>query len=128
MLDDPSIEPMAAEDEALVAWIDAHWEELAAFAWRGYLTQGRGVVLVERAGHGEVVVGYETPSVAAADGAAWPDDLQEALVAYTPTTDVLFLVEPEGAGTLIGMRAAPPCLSPWEAGQAEGPPAVARSA
>ena len=128
MLDEPSVEPMDAEDAARVGWIDAHWDELAAFAWQHYVQVGRGLVLVTGAEGDAMVVEYETPDAATADQDAWPAELQAAVAAYNPVTEVLFLVDPEGAGTLIGMRATPPCLTPWEAGHGDGEVPVVRSA
>jgi hypothetical protein len=74
-------------------------------------------VLLEDDAHGLVVVGYETPGAAPGDVAAWPDEFHAALAAYHPATEVLFLVEAEGDGTLIGLQATSPCVTPWEAGQ-----------
>ena len=128
MRDELFVDPLSTEDAALVGWIDAHWEELAAFAWRSYVTVGRGLVLVTAASDGAMVVEYETPSRVAAEQEVWPDELQAAIAEYHPATEVLFLVEPEGAGTLIGMRATPPCISPWEAGHGDAALPVARSA
>ena len=127
-MDEPKTEPLEVADEVFVCWIDAHWEELAAFAWRSYVTVGRGLVLVTAASDGAMVVEYVTPSAAAADQDAWPDELLAAIAAYNPATEVLFLMEPEGAGTLIGMRATPQCLTPWEAGHGEAELPVVRSA
>jgi hypothetical protein len=121
-------EPLDLEDEVLVRWIDAHWDELAAFAWRSYVTVGRGLVLVTAARDSAMLVEYETPSAAAADQDAWPDELLAAIVEYNPATEVLFLMEPEAAGTLIGMRATPPCVTPWEAGHGDTEPPVVHSA
>ncbi len=128
MQDDTALEPMDAEDAAWVAWIDGHWEALAAFAWQRYASEGRGLVLLADDGDGLDVVGYETAGAAAAGGAPWPDELHAAIEEYHPATEVLFLVEPDGNGTLIGLRATPPCISPWEAGQGMGAVPVVRSA
>ena len=128
MGDDPALEPMGVEDAAHVGWIDAHWAALAAFAWQRYVSEGRGVVLLADDDHGLDVVGYETAGTAAAAGAPWPDELHAAIEEYHPVTEVLFLVEPEGDGTLIGLRATPPCVSPWETGQEVGAAPVVRSA
>ena len=110
---------------ALVHWIGTHWAALAAFAWHGYVTVGRGLVLLADDGQGRVVVEYATPGLGTA---AWPDELQAVLAAYTPVTEVLFLAELEGAGTLIGMRAVPPWCTPQEAGQGDGAPPLACAA
>ena len=126
-MDEPELEPLELEDEVFVRWIDTHWDALAAFAWQHYVQVGRGLVLVSEAERGEMVVAYETPE-AAADQDAWPPELHAAIAEYNPVTDVLFLVDPEGAGTLIGMRAAPPCVTPWEAGQGDEELPVVRSA
>jgi hypothetical protein len=85
-------------------------------------------VLVSEAEGGEMVVAYETPDAAATDQDAWPAELLVAIGDYNPATEMLFLVEPEGAGTLIGMRATPPCITPWEAGHGDAELPVVRSA
>ena len=118
-VDEPETEPLRAEDGVVVGWIDAHWDELAALAWRGYVSRGRGLVLVREADGGEMVAEYETPDAAVADQDTWPDELLAAIGEYNPATDVLFLMEPEGAGMLLGMRATPPCVTPWEAGHGD---------
>ena len=127
-MDEPETDALEIEDEVLVRWIDAHWDDLAAFAWQRYVRVGRGLVLISEADGGEMVVEYETPSAAAADLDGWPDDLLAVIAAYNPAMEVLFLIEPEGAGTLIGMRATPPCVTPWEAGHGDEELPVVRSA
>ncbi len=48
-----------AAREAMLDWIETHWEALAALAWRGYVTEGRGIVLLQGDDwHGEVIVAY----------------------------------------------------------------------
>jgi hypothetical protein len=55
--------------QALVlAWIKTHWEELATLAWRGYVTAGRGVLVLEGDWQGAVAVGYQTAAAGAAGG------------------------------------------------------------
>jgi hypothetical protein len=75
-----------------------------------------------------MVVEYETPDPAAAGDAVWPEELRTALGDYNPAMEVLFLLEPEGAGTLLGMRATPPCVTPWETGHRDAELPIARSA
>src|SRR5919202_494702 len=97
-VDKPAIEPLELEDEVFVRWIDTHWDALAAFAWQHYVQVGRGLVLVTAAEDGKMVVEYETPDAAAAGDDVWPEELRTALGDYNPALEVLFLLEPEGAG------------------------------
>ena len=115
-----------AAQAVMVAWIETHWPRLAAIAWRGYVLAGRGLVVLDGDWAGVVTVGYLTATAAAAVGAPWPAALRAATQAYTPATDILFLV-PQGAlGTVLRLRATPPLLPPCLVTQRDGrPPWVA---
>ncbi len=117
-----------AEREEIVAWIERYWDELAAFAWRCYIGEGRGIVLLQGDWHGEVAVAYQTPAIADEAGAGWPEELIDAVRSYAPATDIIFLVRHETAGTLLAMRATPPRLAPRDAGQRDGSPPLVPSA
>ena len=109
----------------MLDWIEQHWDELAAFAWRGYVLAGRGIVLLEGDWDDAVTVGNQ----AAADAeAAWPAALREATESYTPATDIVFFVQQHGTGTLLGMRATAPRLPPRLAGQRDGSPPLVPAA
>ncbi len=116
------------EQEVMLDWIERHWDELAAFAWKGYVTAGRGIVLLEGDWDDAVTVGYLTAADAEAAGAAWPAALREATEAYTPATDIVFFVQQHATGTLIGMRATAPRLPPRQAGQRDGAPPLVPAA
>lgn len=123
-------DPEDAERELLLAWIDANWDEIASFAWKCYVTQGRGIVLLrgDWKNDGDIAIAYQTPTDAEEAGTVWPDELIEAASSYAPGTDILFLVQESGSGTLLGLRAAPPRLPPREAGQRDGSPPLVPSA
>ncbi len=117
-----------AEREEIIAWIESYWDELAAYAWRCYVGEGRGVVLLHGDWHGEVSVAYQTVAIADEAGADWPEEMIEAARSYKPATDIIFLVRHDSAGTLLAMRAAPPRLAPRDAGQRDGSPPLVPSA
>ncbi len=112
------------EREVLLDWIETHWEGLAALAWRGYVTEGRGIVLLQGDWHGEVIVAYRTAETARQAGAGWPDELVEVVQDYTPATDIIFVVQRERTATVLGMRATPEQVTLREAGQRDGAPLV----
>ena len=68
-----------ADQVVVLAWIKTHWEELATLAWRGYVTAGRGVLVLEGDWQGAVAVGYQTAAEGAAGGDPWPEELLAAL-------------------------------------------------
>ncbi len=117
-----------ATREAMLNWIETHWNTLAALAWRGYVTEGRGIVLLQGDWHGEVIVAYQTVETARQAGAAWPDQLVAAVQDYTPATDIIFVVQRERTATVLGMRATPAQVAPREAGQRDGAPLLVPSA
>ena len=121
---------MVIDDEQAVMldWIELHWDELAAFAWQGYVIAGRGIVLLEGDWDDGITVGYQTAADAEAAGVAWPPALREATAAYTPATDIVFFVQQHATGTLLGMRATPPRLPPRLAGQRDGTPPLVPTA
>ncbi len=116
------------EQEVMLDWIETHWDELAALAWKGYVTAGRGVVLLEGDWDDAVTVGYLTVADAKAAGAAWPAAVREATAAYTPATDIVFFVQQHTTGTLLGMRATAPRLPPRLAGLQDGAPPLVPTA
>ena len=123
-------EPLEAEQDTMLDWIETSWTELAAFAWQRYVVEGRGIVLLDGDWSGEVFVAYQTPQTAAKAGSRWPDDLVKAVQDYTPASDIVFLVKQRGSrgGTLLGMRTMPPQLPPAQAGQRDGSAPLVRSA
>jgi hypothetical protein len=79
MNDTPMHDSPDGAQEHLLVWIDAHWNDLAAFAWRIYVADGRGLVLLSGDPAGDVRVGYQTPSMAADAGFPWPPALLDAV-------------------------------------------------
>ncbi len=121
-------EDVDTERERMLAWIAASWEELAALAWRGYVLDGRGIVMLQGDWHGEVVVAYQTPAMADEFALEWPPELHAAVQHYEPATDILFLVQRADSGILLGMRTPPGRLPPREAGQRDGSPPLVSAA
>src|SRR5919206_1594851 len=60
-----------ADQVVVLGWIKTHWEELATLAWRGYVTAGRGVLVLEGDWQGVVVAGYQTAADGTAGGDPW---------------------------------------------------------
>ena len=125
-----TLDPHEADRERRLDWIEACWNQLAAYAWQRYVREGRGIVLVNGDFEGEVVVGYQTPQTAVEAGSAWPDDLVAAVQGYTPATDIVLLVRQPGTsgGMLLGMRTTSPRLPPAKAGQQDGSAPLVHSA
>jgi hypothetical protein len=121
-------EDVDTERERMLAWIAASWEELAALAWRGYVLDGRGIVVLRGDWQGEMVVAYQTPARAEEFALAWPPELHDAVRQYEPAIDILFLVQRADSGILLGMRTPDGHLPPREAGQRDGSPPLVRSA
>jgi len=121
-------EQLDADRERMLAWITAGWEALAAFAWRGYVLDGRGLVVLLGDWQGEVVVAYQTPGMAAALGQAWPSALNVAVQQYEPATEIVFLVQRAGAGILLGMRTPDGQVPPRDAGRQDGSPPLVSAA
>ena len=63
------------EQADVLDWIERHWDTLATVAWRGYVTAGRGLVVLDGAWDGAVAVGYLTAANAQATDAPWPATL-----------------------------------------------------
>jgi len=118
-----------AAREAMLNWIETHWTTLAALAWRGYVTEGRGIVLLQGDDwRGEVAAAYQTAATAQEAGTGWPDELVGVVQDYAPATDIIFVVQHDETATLLGMRATPAQVTPREAGQRNGTPPLVPSA
>ncbi len=118
---------VAAREEMLDG-IETHWATSAALAWRGYVTEGRGIVLPQGDWQGEVVAAYQTAATALEASTAWPDELVAAVQTYTPATDIIFVVQHAHTATLLGMRATPAQVTPREARHRDGAPPLVPSA
>ncbi len=49
-------EELTAECETVLARIEGNWEDVAAFAWRGYILAGSKLVMLQGDWQGEMVV------------------------------------------------------------------------
>lgn len=84
---------------AHLSFIRSQWADFAAFAWKKYLLEGRGAVVVDLRkasksdGNLNVPVYYvadSSESLAARGG--WPNnEISESILEYDPEQDVLFL-------------------------------------
>jgi len=119
---------VAARRERMIAWIETFWDQLASVAWHGYVTEGRGVLLLQGDWQGEVAVADRALDSVTTGGEDWPAKLVAAVRDYQPTTDIICLYQQAGAGTLVGMRTVPPRLAPPAAGQRDGAPPLVPSA
>jgi hypothetical protein len=117
-----------SDQEHLLVWIDAHWNDLAAFAWRNCVADGRGLVLLSGDPAGDVLVGYQTPTMAADAGFPWPPALLDAVQSYDPATDIVFLVATRGTGMLLGMTTVAGRQPPHLAGRKDEDTPLVRSA
>ena len=96
---------MAEEDldtarEAMLDWITANWAELAAFAWRGFALDRRGIVVIQGDWQGEVIVAHQTPGIAEGIGLGWPAELHATVQQYEPATQIISVVQCGGSGIL----------------------------
>ena len=119
---------LPAKHEAIVRWIETHWNALATFAWRNFVASGLGVVILEGDWDDNVRVGYQTPAMATTVSQAWPDDLLDAIQRYDQSIDIVFLVSEEGSGILLGMTTTEGRLPPHLAGTNDGEPPLIPSA
>ena len=76
-----------------LAYIQTHWEALAAVAWAGNLAQGPGAVVIDRRGSRAPTISYADQATLIAQGidTAVPD-LLEHLIEYDPVVEVIFVV------------------------------------
>jgi hypothetical protein len=79
--------------------IRAQWRDFASFAWRHYLSEGRGAIVVDMSRAREEGVGFQVPSYYVADGGenlarrgGWPSsEVAEVVAEYDPELDVVFI-------------------------------------
>ena len=86
----------------------------------GYVTVGRGLVVLDGAWDGAVAVGYLTAADAQAAGSPWPASLRAATRTYRPALEILFFVQQDAVGTLLGLRATAHRVPPYRATQPAG--------
>jgi hypothetical protein len=85
--------------DAHVTFIRSHWGDLAAFAWGKYLSEGRGVVVVDLMRASKSAGSLQVPTYYVADGGerlstigGWPnDEIAEVVREYDPDRDVVFI-------------------------------------
>lgn len=80
-------------------FIKSQWRDFAAFAWKRYLSDGRGAVVIDLNRGAQSASGFHVPAYYVADGSeklakrgGWPDSEIARLVdEYDPSEDVIFI-------------------------------------
>jgi hypothetical protein len=110
-----------------VAYIEQHWEPLAALAWAGHLADGPGAVVIDRRVGRAPAISYanEAALIAQAIAEVVPDMLDH-LAGYDPASEVVFIVHWEDRTLGYRLRAAelPPPSAYVQAQRIARPPAA----
>jgi hypothetical protein len=85
--------------DAHVTFIRSQWRDFAAFAWRKYLSEGRGAVVVDLLKASKADGNLHVPTYYVADDSeqlskrgGWPnEEIQEVVREYDPEQDVVFI-------------------------------------
>jgi hypothetical protein len=81
--------------------IRAQWRDFASFAWKHYLSEGRGAIVIDMSRAGEEGAGFQVPSYYVADQSdklarrgGWPSrEVAEVVREYDPELDVVFIFQ-----------------------------------
>ena len=79
--------------------IRAQWCDFASFAWKHYLSEGRGAIVIDMSRAGDEGSGFQVPSYYVADQSeklarrgGWPSrEVAEVVAGYDPELDVVFI-------------------------------------
>jgi hypothetical protein len=79
--------------------IRAQWRDFASFAWKRYLSEGRGAIVIDMSRAGDEGSGFQVPSYYVADQSeklarrgGWPSsEVAEVVAEYDPELDVVFI-------------------------------------
>lgn len=85
--------------EAHIAFIRSQWPDFAAFAWRKYLAEGRGAIVVNLRSASKSADGLHVPtyyvseaSESLANRGGWPnEEISEVVREYDPERDVVLI-------------------------------------
>ena len=85
--------------EAHIIFIRSQWPDFAAFAWRKYLTEGRGAIVVTLRNASKSADGLHVPTYYVAEGSealanrgGWPnEEISDVVREYDPEQDVVLL-------------------------------------
>lgn len=85
--------------DAHVTFLRSQWRDFAAFAWRKFLSEGRGAVVIDLLKASKSEKGLQVPTYYVADGSerlsqrgGWPNDEIAGVVRdYDPEQDVVFV-------------------------------------
>ena len=79
--------------------IRAQWRDFAAFAWKRYLSEGRGAIVIDMSRAGDEGSGFQVPTYYVADqserlargGGSPSSEVAEVVSEYDPELDVVFI-------------------------------------
>lgn len=79
--------------------IRSQWRDFASFAWKRYLSEGRGAIVIDMSRATEEGSRFQVPSYYVADGSeklahrgGWPNrEVAEVVAEYDPELDVVFI-------------------------------------
>ena len=79
--------------------IRAQWRDFASFAWKHYLSEGRGAIVIDMSRAGDEGSGFQVPSYYVAGRSeklarrgGWPSrEVAEVVAEYDPELDVVFI-------------------------------------
>src|SRR6185312_4982472 len=85
--------------DAHITFIRSQWAEFAAYAWRKYLSEGRGAVVINLRNASKTPKGLHVPAYFISEGSkqltdmgGWPDEeISEVIREYDPEQDVILL-------------------------------------
>lgn len=85
--------------DAHITFIRSQWPDFAAFAWRKYLTEGRGAIVVNLRNASKSADGLHVPTYYVAEGSqrlanrgGWPnEEISDVIKEYDPEQDVVLI-------------------------------------
>ncbi|MEK6320798.1 MAG: hypothetical protein AABN33_03850 [Acidobacteriota bacterium] len=85
--------------DAQVAFIRSQWRDFAAFAWRKYVSEGRGAIVVDLRNASKSPEGLQVPTYYVGEGTerlakrgGWPnEDVADVIREYDPEQDIVLI-------------------------------------
>jgi hypothetical protein len=121
MSDEEKIERIKAMDtpDGHQTLIRAQWRDFASFAWKRYLSEGRGAIVIDMSRAAEEGSRFQVPSYYVAEQSeklsrrgGWPsEEVAEVVREYDPEQDVVFIfitLEGEPLYYLVSDELTPP--------------------
>ena len=92
------VEDLDAAD-AHITFIRSQWADFAAFAWRKYLTEGRGAIVINLRSASKSAGSFHVPTYYVAEGSqrlanrgGWPnEEISDVIREYDPEQDVVLI-------------------------------------